>query len=200
VRTSAEAVVYGKPDQVRIEIGVVTQASTAQAAAAQNATQLQAVMEKLRAALEGKGDIRTTGYSLNPNYNFNRGGEKPTITGYTASNTVQVTSDDITGVGKVIDAATNAGANEIRQLQFRVKDERPLRAQALRQAVTDARASAEAMAAAMNLKLGPVLEMEEGTPQVIRPMMAMTAAAPGTPVQAGQIELRATVTLTVALQ
>jgi uncharacterized protein YggE len=202
VHASAEAVVYAKPDQVRIEIGVVTQANSAQAAASQNATQLQTVLDKLRAAVGGKGEIRTTGYSLNPNYTFPRnGGEKPTISGYTATNTVQVTSDDVEGVGKVIDAATQAGANEIRQLQFRVRDERPVRAEALKNAARDARASAEAMASALGLTLGPVLEIQEGNPQVIRPMMAMAAGAQaGTPVQAGQIEVRVSVSLTVSLK
>jgi len=42
IRTTGEATVTAKPDRVIIDVGVVTQASTAQAAAAQNATQLDA--------------------------------------------------------------------------------------------------------------------------------------------------------------
>ncbi|PWU03421.1 MAG: hypothetical protein C5B51_19125 [Terriglobia bacterium] len=204
VHATGEAVVQAKPDQAKLDIGVVTQAATAQAAAAQNATQLQAVLEKLRAAVGASGDIRTAFYSLNPNYQYPRDGGKPTINGYTASNSVEVTVMDLTGLGKIIDAASQSGANSIQGPQFSIKNEAPVRAQALRQAVQDARANAEAMAGAMGMKPGRVLQLEQGSPEIIRPLtrqapVAMAAQAV-TPVEPGTIEVRATVTLTLELQ
>jgi uncharacterized protein YggE len=203
VRTTAEVIVSAKPDQAKIDIGVVTQAQTAQSAASQNAAQLQTVMDRLRSALGGKGDVRTVNYALNPNYQYPRDGGKPTITGYSAVNSVQVTIDDLSVVGKAIDAATQGGANEIQRLQFTLKDERAARAQALRQAAMDARASAEAMAGALGMKLGRVLLLEQGAIEAppIRPMMARTAAVGvPTPIESGQIEVRASVTLTIAIE
>ena len=202
VTASGDAVVYAKPDLARIEIGVVAQASTAQAASQQNAGRLQSVLEKLRSALGAKAEIRTMGYSLNPNYQYPRPGGQPTISGYTASNTVQVSTDDLAGLGKLIDAVTEAGATNIQQLQFTLKDESQARAEALRQAVAAARSNAEAMASGMGLKLGRVLSLEQGSPQVIRPVVPLMASAArdATPIQEGRIEVRASVTLTAALE
>jgi len=202
VKATGDAVIYVKPDQARIDLGVVTQAATAQAAAAQNAAQSQAVLDKLRAALGSKADIKTVGYSLNPNFKYPRDGGQPTIDGYTASNTVQLTSEDLDGLGKLIDAAAQGGANHVQRLQFTLKNEAAARGKALRQAATEARGNAEAMAQALGLKLGRVIEVDQGSPEVIRPVvrqMAAMAAAPSTPIESGQIEVHASVTLIIAV-
>jgi uncharacterized protein YggE len=204
VQATGEAVIQAKPDQAKLDIGVVTQAATAQAAAAQNATQLQATLDKLRAAVGAAGEVRTAFYSLNPNYQYPRDGGKPTINGYTASNSVEVTVTDLSGLGKIIDAASQAGANSIQGPQFTLKNEAPVRALALRQAALDARSNAEALAGAMGMKLGKVLFLDQGSPAVIRPVMRQAAVALSaqatTPVEPGNVEVRATVTLTVELQ
>ncbi len=203
VQATGEAIVQAKPDEARLNVAVVTQAATAQAAAAQNATQIQATLEKLRAAVGSGGEVHTAFYSLNPNYQYPRDGGKPNINGYTASNSVEVTVRDLASLGKVIDAASQAGANNIQGPQLSVKNEGPVRAQALRQAVQDARANAEAMAAAMGMKLGKVIKLEQGTREVIRPLMRQAgamAAQQATPIETGNVEVRATVTLIVELQ
>ncbi len=203
MQATGEAVIQTKPDQAKLNIGVVTQAPTAQAAAAQNATQLQATLDKLRTALGSAGEIRTSGYSLNPNYQYPRDGGQPTINGYTANNTVEVTTTDLAGLGKLIDVVVAGGANRIQGVQFTVKNEAPARAQALGEAVREARGNAEAMAAAMGMHLGRVLLLEQGNPGVIRPVVrqfAAAATAAPTPIEPGTVEVRATVTLTVALQ
>jgi hypothetical protein len=100
----------------------------------------------------------------------------------------------------VFDAGAAAGANNVRGLDFLLKDEAPVNAQALREAARKARASAEAVAAALGLKVVRVLSAEEGEPQVIRPMrmMAMAPGASGaTPIESGNIQIQSTVTLTV---
>jgi len=84
-----------------------------------------------------------------------------------------------------------------------VKNEAPARAQALGEAVREARGNAEAMAAAMGMHLGRVLLLEQGNPGVIRPVVrqfAAAATAAPTPIEPGTVEVRATVTLTIALQ
>lgn len=202
VRASGEGSAFAQPDCAKIDIGVVTQAPTAQAASSQNANQLQSVLAKLHEVLGQKADIRTISYSLNPVYQYPRNGGKPTIDGYSAANIVEVTSGDLPNIGKLIDAATAGGANEIRSLQFTLKDDKPVRAEALRQAVLEARANAQAMAAALGLKLGKMLLLEQSPAQPIRPVMAAMAArvAAPTPVETEPIEVRASVTLTMAVE
>jgi uncharacterized protein len=200
VRAAGEGVVYAKPDEAKIDIGVVTQAPTAQAAGAQNAAQTQAVLDRLHSVLGSKADIRTISYSLSPNYKFDGG--KSTIQGYSASNTVEVTSDDLAGIGKVVDAATAGGANQIQRLQFLLKDEKPARSEALRKAAQEARSNAEAMAGALGLKLGRVLSLEQNGTEPVRPRFEAMAKVQSarTPIEAEPIEVRASVTLTVAVQ
>jgi uncharacterized protein YggE len=189
-----------KPDRAVIEIGVTTQAPTAQAAGAQNAKQLNDVMAELRRILPAGTQIQTAGYSLSPNYS---GGPNraPQIAGYTASNIVRVTIDDLDTVSKAIDTATRSGANNINSLQFTVKDEQALRADALRQATLRARANAEAMAAALGTRIARVVEVEEGGAHPIQPLVRAMAspAMTSTPIEAGTVDVRVTVTLTAEL-
>ncbi len=202
VRATAEATILVKPDQAKIDIGVVSQAPSAQAASSQNAVQTKTVLDKLHATLGPKVDIRTISYTVGPIYQYPRDGGKPTISAYSAVNTVEVTIGDLTEVGKVIDTAVQGGANQVQRLEFTLKDEKPARAAALRQASLEARTNAEAMAAALGLKLGAVLSLEQGASESSRPpapLMARMASAP-TPVEPSPVEIRATVTLTVALQ
>src|SRR5215216_6298793 len=102
IRVTGEATITAKPDQAEIDIGVVTQAQTAQDAASQNAQKVEAVLAALRKAIGAAADIKTVGYSLNPNYRYPERGGQPTITGYTASNTIHVKTGNLTQVGKII--------------------------------------------------------------------------------------------------
>ncbi|HSK71489.1 MAG TPA: SIMPL domain-containing protein [Pyrinomonadaceae bacterium] len=202
IRTSGEAVVTAKPDRARIDVGVVTQADSSQAAVAGNAKQLEATLAQLRKLLGANADIKTISYTLNPNYRYPREGGEPTITGYTAINIVRVTLDDLAQVGRVIDTATATGANRIQNLQFTLRDERAVQAQALREAAIKARGKADALASALNLTILRVLSLVESSPVVV-PMydvaMARTETA-STPIEPGTIEIRATVTLTVEVR
>ena len=199
IRATGEATVSAKPDRAKLDIGVVTEAANAQNAAAQNATQTESMVAALRRSLGQAAEIRTSGYSLTPNFHYPKDGGQPTLSGYTASNTVEIVTNDLANVGKVIDAGTQAGANNVRGLEFQLKDEALVRAQALSEASRKARAAAEAMAAALGLKVVRVLSAEEGgQPQVIRPMaMAMKVAASPTPIESGNIQVQASVTVTV---
>ena len=198
IRSTGEATVSAKPDRARLQIGVTTEAANAQAAAADNARRSEAMIAALKRSLGSDAAIRTSGYSLNPDFRYPKPGEKPVLTGYTASNTVEVTTDDLANAGKLIDAATQAGANNVHGIEFLLKDEEPVRARALREAAGKARAAAEAMASALGLRVVRVLAAEEGGPQVIRPVRAMAMAASAeTPVEAGNVQVQATVTLTV---
>ena len=201
IRTTGESIVQAVPDRARIDIGVVSQSESSETAASQNATKLEAVLTSLRNMLGANADIKTVSYTLTPNYRYPREGGEPTITGYTATNVVRITLDDLTQVGKVIDAATQTGANRIQQLQFTLKDERPSQAQALREASTAARQKADVLANSLGLKIVRVYSVIESSPVVIpvrdvgfaRAEMAATT----TPIEPGTIEVRGTVTLTV---
>jgi uncharacterized protein YggE len=204
IRTTGEATVTVKPDQAHIDIGVVTQADSAQRAATENAKKLEAVLGELRKVLGPGADMKTISYALTPVYRYPKEGGTPTVTGYSATNVVQVKTHDLTQVGKIIDTATQSSANRIQSLQFGLKDEQGVYAQALREAAAKARGKAEAIASALELRIVRVLVAEEGG-QPTRPVY--TAAMPAragpapvqTPVEPATLEVHATVTLTVEI-
>lgn len=204
VRASGEATITAKPDRAQISIGVVTHAATAQAASAQNATETTQVIDSLKAALGNKGEIKTTGYSISPQYNYNNDGHPPKVTGYEASNTVLVTDDDLSGLGKVIDAATSSGANNINGISFMLRDETAARQKALIEATDRARANAETIAHALNLHIAGVLQAEPNEMPSFRPIpltqsVQVKAVAP-TPIEAGNLDVTARVTVTLQVE
>jgi uncharacterized protein YggE len=199
VRAFGEATVSTVPDQAKIQFGVVTQAATAEAAASQNATQVTTLLAALRGVLGQTAEIRTLSYSLNPNYNSPRDGSQPVIVGYTASNTVEATVTDLSLIGKAIDTGIQAGGNRVQGLQFGLKNDQPLRQQALKLATAQAKAHADAMASGLNLRTGAPVSIIEGVTVGIQPLQPGIAAATTTPIEAGHVDVRATVTLDVEI-
>jgi uncharacterized protein YggE len=205
ITVNGDATIAAEPDQARIEIGVTTQARTAPEAARENAERLARVLAEVKKVLSKGDEVKTSSYALTPQYRYPQGG-KPEIVGYTASNIVRVTTARLDDVGKLIDTAMQAGANTINRLQFTLKDEDAARLAALRQASAKALAKAEAIAASLGLKvlrIAAVAEGERSFQPIYRPApMArgetLAAAAP-TPVEAGTVDVRSTVTLTVEM-
>ncbi|HEX5459722.1 MAG TPA: SIMPL domain-containing protein [Steroidobacteraceae bacterium] len=203
IQVTGQAKVSKPPDRVYIDIGVTTQARKSEAATEQNATRVSAVIAAVKRAAGTGVQLTTTQYSVGPNYNYPRGGGTPTIAGYTASNVVQVRLDDLSRLGRVIDAATQAGSNNVQDIRFALRDEAVPRAEALREAAQNARRDAEALAEALDLEVVRVLavgeEVPEGRPLPLYAQKMSVAAArtPATPVEAGTIDIDATVTLTV---
>lgn len=199
IRVNGTATVTAQPDRVELDFGVVTQASDAETAGRDNARKLEAALAALRAALPAGAEIQTIRYSLAPDYRYPSGG-KPEIRGYTATNVVRVETDALDRVGKVIDAATAAGANSVQRLQFALADETAVRARALALAARRARTQADAIALALDLRIVRVLRAEASgapTPMFAQPRMMAAEVAPTTPVEPGGIDVSAGVTLTL---
>ncbi len=202
IRVTGDSRISARPDRVQIDIGVSTEAQLSQQAAADNARELEAVLAAVRKAAGPGAELRTVSYSLSPKYQYHPGAE-PTLIGYTALNVVQVTLDDLARSGDVIDAATRSGANRVRGIQFTLRDQDAVRAEALKEAATRARAEAEVLAAALSLRIVRVLNVEESSPRFVPIRMAMAAARTAgaadvtTPVESGTLDVSAQVTLTV---
>jgi uncharacterized protein YggE len=202
ITVNGEAMISAEPDQAHIDIGVVTQARSAPDASKENAERLSRVLAEVKKVL-GKGDeVKTSGYSLTPNYRYPQGG-KPEIVGYTASNTVRIKTNSLDLVGRLIDGAMQAGANNVNRLVFTLKDEQAAQLEALRQASAKAKVKAEAIAASLGLKIVRISAINEGE-RTIQPIYRQAMAArgeavaaqPPTPVEPGTVEVRSTVSLT----
>ena len=202
ITVTGESTIAAEPDQAQIDIGVTTQARSAPEASRENAERLTRVLAEVKKLLGKDDEAKTSGYALTPQYRYPQGG-KPEIVGYVANNVVRIKTTRLNEVGRLIDSAMQAGANNINRLVFTLKDEEAARLEALRQASAKAKTKAEAIAASLGLKvlrIASITESERSFQPIFRqaPMArseALAAQAP-TPVEPGTVEVRSTVTLT----
>lgn len=195
---SGTASVSRTPDRAFIDLAVETLAETARSATDRNATAMEAVLRAVREQGIDPSQIRTQRIDLQPRYERPRDGTEPGIVGYRAVNQVRVRVDQLDRLGRVVDAAVSAGANQVTGIEFQLSDQTAAYHDALRDAIARARAEAEAAAAALGETLGPPLQVSTGG-MPSRPLfraramdMAMEMAeAP--PVEPGEIDIQATV-------
>lgn len=201
-----EAVLNVKPDQARVQLGVVNEAPAATAAGVLNAKATAEVIAVLKKTAGAGVEIKTVNYSVYPNYTNPRDGKTPVISGYTARNIVEIRVDNLAEVGKIIDAATKAGANNVQGIDFLLKDEQAVRSEALKQAAVQARTNSEALAGALGMRVRRIVRVEDSGTNPVYPMrrmemMAQKAMADTAPtsVEPGTIQMRASVTVTAEL-
>ena len=158
---SAQAESRRVPDVATISSGVVTQAADANAAMRANAEQMDKVMAAIRAAGIAERDIQTAGISIQPQYRYAEN-QPPAITGYQASNTVNLKVRDIAKLGKVLDALVANGANQVNGPAFEVDKPDAAYDEARIAALHKAEARAQTYAKAMGLKVRRVVSINEG--------------------------------------
>jgi uncharacterized protein YggE len=205
IQVSGNGEADAPPDLAVLSLAIETQAPTAAAAAGRNGALAQKVTDALKAKLGDKGKISTGGYSLDPEYaDQSRPNAKPAITGYRAANTITVQTGALDLVGPLIDAAIAAGANRVNSLDFNLRDDTAARNDAIAKAAKDAQAQAQALATALNLKLGPIINATTVSNEGPRPVMFRAAFNSGnaaaTPVSPGEVTVPATVSLTYQIE
>jgi uncharacterized protein YggE len=185
--------VSAAPDQAEMSFGVETRRPTAQAAVAANGDAMRKVIAALRQA--GGRELTTQWVSVYP-YTSQDG----SVQGYAASNGVSAVSD-VEGAPALIDAAAAAGANQVSGPGLTAANADMLYRQALAKAVDDARARADVLAKAAGRPLGPITAIVEGGAQPVPAYdRAQAAVSSPTPIEPGQQETTATVSVTFALR
>jgi len=166
------------PDRATIQISVQTRAPTAAAAANENATKQQSVMEALQALGLGNDQLSTINYNVYPEQRYDQG-KDPVIVAYNVTNTILVDVRKLNQVGPAIDAALAHGANMITSLQFYASNTETARRSAIAVAIEKARADADAAARAARGSLGTLLQIDIGaySPPPPRPLMMARAVA-----------------------
>lgn len=194
VTTTGDGSVSAVPDVATVTAGVRTSAVTAAAALAANATKMNAVIAALKQA--GGDELQTQQVSLDPQTN-----DRNAVTGYVAQNAVSAKAK-IAVAGALIDAAVNAGANTVDGPSLDLSDRDALYLQALKKAVTDAHAKAQALADAGGFAVGQVTSVTENgdNPQPVFQGVAVAKAAGSTPVEPGMQDVTAEVTVSFAIR
>lgn len=171
---SANAEASRVPDVATISAGVVTQAVDGNAAMRQNAEQMAKVMAAIKAAGIAEKDIQTSGINLSPQYRYVEN-EAPKITGFQASNTVNLKVRDIAKLGKVLDALAAQGSNQINGPSFEIDQPEPVYDEARLAALKKAQARAETYAKSLGLKVRRIVSISEGGGGGFQPMPMMAA-------------------------
>lgn len=181
ISMTAEGKVTATPDLATVNLGVLTRGSSAADVQDQNSKKINQIVEYTKSLGIKKEDISTVNFNVYPQYNYDNG--KNTIVGYEANQTVTVKvhgvdqSTDI--LGKLIDGATNNGANEVNGVSLSFNDPDNLRQQARKQAIDKAKEKAQELASQAGLKLGKVVTISESSGGYPMPMNYASDSAMG---------------------
>jgi uncharacterized protein len=205
VVASGVATVKRAPDQAFVTFTTESRAPKPVEAQKLNAQAMTQVQDAVKRAGIPADAVRTLSFNLREDVDWVNG--KRTSRGYVVSNAIEVRVDKLDDLGGLLDAAVTAGATNVSSIRFDLKDRSAAEREAVRLAVADARARADAAAEGAGTKVTNVVRIEETSDRNMPPPMPMmrmaearVAAAPETPVVAGEIEIRATVTLTAAIE
>ena len=201
---SASGEVTRVPDLAVISAGVQTLQPTASGAIEQNATR----MERVRAALKRAGiadrDVQTSSINLNPEYRYVEN-QPPVLTGYRASNNVNVKFRDLKRTGTILDALVAEGANQISGPNLTIDKPEAAYDEARVKAIAAGQQRAELYARALGKRVVRILSVSESGGYVPAPMpyardMAMASSAAKTEIDPGTQALSVTVSMSFELQ
>ena len=191
-----------EPDMAVFTVGVETRAETVQEARQLNAE----AMERVRGALLAEGadskDLKTKGFTVQPEWQYNPEDGSRTLLGYRVVHTLEVTVRQLDDLGRWLDAAMENGANQVSSPVFGISRPEELEDQALAQATLRARAKADVLARASGVFLKRVVQVtEQVTAPTVRGssvmmMTAETAARSATEISPGEVSVTATVSIT----
>jgi len=201
VMVAGDSIVQAQPDTAILMIAVVTQGRRAIDAQQENATRTDAVVKALKAAAGPGAEAKTSGYSLQPMRVYKEG-QPPTITGYEARNSVTLTTGELNKLGAIIDAAAQAGSNDVSGISFTLRQDRPARDRALSEATREAMSKAQVIAQSLGGRVVRIVEVqEEGfqqrPPQPMYQMETFMAKRDNvaTPIEVGSLDITSRVQL-----
>jgi len=179
------------PDTASLSIGVVFQAPTAKEASDKNAASMKAIINELRKLGVQDKDIQTSFLSIQPVYKYNGA---TTISAYSTSNNVQVTTKMLDNLSEIIDRSTAAGANQIGGVSFSLSEgkQKELQEELLTGAVSDASSKANNFAKKLNVKIVGVKTSSINEGGIIQPFRREVSVAEGkvaTPIMPGETKV-----------
>ena len=202
VTVSATSEIYAKPDIGFVTLSVVTEAKTIAEAMTENTSKMNNVIGFVKEQGVEAKDLKTTNFSINPRYEYNRETGKRTLAGYEVDQSLQVKIRDLSKTGSILEGAAEFGANEVGNLQFTIDNEDALKAQAREGAIKKAKAKAEVLANQLGVNLIRITNFSEReiTPQPISyyktMMMEGVGGAEVPEIETGENKISVTVSIT----
>ena len=204
---SGSATAHTKTDKVIISLGVETTDKTAEKALLSNSNLMNKVMDALKQSGVQQNETSTSAFSIKPNYNYSKYGDRGNLSGFTVSNSIQIESSSINNVSQWIDTAVQAGANTVNDVYFSVSEEKlqNIKNMLLKEAVANAKTKADIVAAASGLNIDGIKSItvgEIGIPPVPGPLYSKSVSsdeASSTPILAGEQQVSTTVSIVYIL-
>jgi uncharacterized protein YggE len=198
ILTSGDAIVSRKPDLAVVNAGVQSDGSTASAAQSDLASKAVQLIARIKALGVPDSDINTAGYWIGPVY----APQGQTITGYRATEQLQIKWHNVDSVGKALDAIVQEGGATNLSVSFGLADPKPAQAEARSLAIAEARAKAAAMASAAGVRLGQVIQVSDLSSNTRLPYpidYAGAALKAPTQVPVGQLDVQVSVEVDFAI-
>ncbi|GIW05724.1 MAG: hypothetical protein KatS3mg060_0529 [Dehalococcoidia bacterium] len=189
--------VSAAPEIATVRLGVQERASTAQDALGAVSAKIERVVAALRALGVPEAKIQTQSLNVYPVQDRSDPAGTTPPTSYQASSILAIELDSVQQVGPTIDAAIQAGANQVQGVQFGLRDESAARQRAIDAAVRQARTEAQALAGSLGVTLGAV--HHSTVLGGASPAVAMVRADTATAVQPGQIDVTVQVQVTFVI-
>jgi uncharacterized protein YggE len=177
---SGKSTIATIPDKVELTLGISRRENDINQAQSRANEIINKINTDIQALGVSKDNIKTQNYSIYPIYDYNSGSQQ--ITGYSVDISLSVSLTDFEKLNTVVDLATQAGANQVGGIQFKLSEEKEeqVKAEARAEAIEDAKANAQELARLAGMKLGKVINViEEPQPMYPGPMYAAEAMAKG---------------------
>ena len=210
IATTGEAEISVAPTIARLTFGVESKADTASAAMQKNAADMEKVIKSLKKAGIPSEDIQTTGFNLHPEYNYSRPeeGTGRELIGYRVHNNVHAKVANLDKLGELVDQTVKAGATNVGGISFGLENTASYEEDVLAAAVKHARVKADYLAKAADSTVTGILKIEEIGGYGFEPYAAESArqiglgdmAASATPIEPGQLSLKARVNVTFSMR
>ena len=196
ISVSGQGKIRTAPDTAYVDLGVITEAPTAKAAAQANTEAMNKVVNAVKTFGIQKEFIKTSNYRVEPVYRYDTHGEPPALTGYKVYNTINVTTNLLDKLGQIIDAAVDNGSNNVGGIRFGLKDEDATVQQAIQKAMENARAKADTAARAAGVRIKGVhtvkVETQTPPPRYVgyeKSIGQAAGARDATPIESGEVDV-----------
>ena len=194
-------------DQAMLSIGVETQADTAEEAEAENTKISNELYDSLKELGLTEKDYKTQYFNVQPRKDWESGGN---ITGYSVQHNIEIDTDNIEKVPEILDAAVQAGANNIYGVHFTLKEEtrEMARAEAYQKATTYARTKAESIAEGLGVEITKIVRVSDASYNympyradiAIAEVSGASAKGESIPIESGEVEVTSTISVSYAFR
>lgn len=206
ISVTGDATLQIPADMATVRLGVMESAQDVLEAQSSMNTKIDSIRKALIESGVDEKSINTDGMNIYTNYSYGDDGSER-VASYTASSTLSIVTEDIDGVGAIIDKAFAAGANTLNGIDFSVKDSTEVMNQAYLEAMKNARFKAELLASAEGVSVGSVKSIAQGNSYTydsmsnyVRYAAETSDAGAGTFVQAALIDVKASVSVVYELK